>query len=129
MYHQLWLATMLSLIHFVMSDQGDSFGSTLAMSAGNDRIELAKITGITPDWLTFNGMEVLWPPIIRRPTTRRANCTGMRRWPDSTNTIPTIIATPMRMIVKNCSFDPSVHSAEPCAGRRETTDAKIRIDM
>ena len=27
-----------------------------AISAGNDRIELAKITGITPDWLTFSGM-------------------------------------------------------------------------
>ena len=27
-----------------------------AISAGNARIELAKITGITPDWLTFRGM-------------------------------------------------------------------------
>jgi hypothetical protein len=27
-----------------------------AMSAGNARIELAKITGITPDWFTFSGM-------------------------------------------------------------------------
>jgi len=27
-----------------------------AISAGNARIELAKITGITPDWFTFNGM-------------------------------------------------------------------------
>ena len=28
----------------------------VAMSAGNARIELAKITGITPDWFTFSGM-------------------------------------------------------------------------
>ena len=33
-----------------------SHGRTFAMSAGNDSNELAKITGITPDWLTFNGM-------------------------------------------------------------------------
>ncbi len=28
----------------------------LAMIAGSNRIELAKMIGITPDWLTFNGM-------------------------------------------------------------------------
>ena len=56
MYHQLWLATRLSLIHCLMSNQMPVFGNTLAMSAGNDRIELAKITGITPDWFTFSGM-------------------------------------------------------------------------
>ena len=31
-------------------------GVALAISAGNERIELAKMTGITPDWLTFSGM-------------------------------------------------------------------------
>ena len=56
--------------------------------------------GMTPDWLTFSGMYVFWPPIMRRPTTRLANCTGIRRWPSSTNTtammiriVSTIIAT------------------------------------
>ena len=54
MYHQPWLFTRLSLIHswtpVKLSPSAD------AISAGNDRIELAKITGITPDWLTFSGM-------------------------------------------------------------------------
>ena len=35
--------------------------------------------GITPDWFTLSGMYVFWPPYIRRPTTRLANCTGTRR--------------------------------------------------
>ena len=43
--------------------------------------------------------------------------------------MPTIIAMPMPMITKNWNFVPSVQIAAPCAGRRETTDAKIRIDI
>ena len=31
-------------------------GRTFAMRAGNDSNELAKMTGITPDWFTFSGM-------------------------------------------------------------------------
>ena len=54
MYHQPWLFTRLSLIHcwtpMALLPRAD------AISAGNARIELAKITGITPDWLTFSGM-------------------------------------------------------------------------
>ncbi len=53
----------------------------------------------------------------------------MRLCPDSTNTMPTIMATPMRMMVKNWNLLPWLQIAEPCAGRRDTTDAKIRIDM
>src|ERR1051326_8942653 len=39
----------------------------------------AKITGITPPEFTRNGRCVAWPPMILRPTTRLAYCTGMRR--------------------------------------------------
>ena len=41
----------------------------------------AKMTGMTPAMLTLSGMKVLVPPIMRRPTTRLAYCTGMRRSP------------------------------------------------
>ena len=54
---------------------------------GKDRIEEAKITGMTPPALTFSGMWVDCPPITRRPTTRLAYCTGMRRSPRSTRTM------------------------------------------
>ena len=72
---------------------------------------------------------MFWPPYMRRPTTRFANCTGILRCPDSTNTMPTIIATPMPSTVKNWILVPSDQMAPPWAGRRDTTDAKIRIDM
>jgi hypothetical protein len=39
---------------------------------------------MTPPVLTFNGMCVLEPPYWRRPTTRLAYCTVIRRWPRST---------------------------------------------
>ena len=44
-------------------------------------IDEAKITGITPAMFTLSGMKVLVPPIMRRPTTRLAYCTGTRRSP------------------------------------------------
>ena len=55
-----------------------------ASVAGNARIDEAKITGMTPPVLTFSGMCVLVPPYCRRPTTRLAYCTVMRRCPRST---------------------------------------------
>ena len=72
---------------------------------------------------------MLWPPYMRRPTTRFANCTGIRRWPDSTATIPRIIRRPIAKITVNLNQPASVSSAPPWNGRRDTTDAKIRIDM
>ena len=53
----------------------------------------AKITGMTPAWLTFNGRYVDEPPYIFRPTMRLAYCTGIRRWPCSTKTTPAMIAS------------------------------------
>ena len=63
---------------------------------GSDSSDDAKITGMTPPALTFSGRCVDCPPIIRRPTTRRAYWTGILRSPRSTKTMnptTTIIAT------------------------------------
>ncbi len=72
---------------------------------------------------------MLWPPYIRRPTTRLANCTGIRRWPDSTNTMPTTNPTAMTRITKNTNALFSAQMALPWDGSRLTTAAKIRSDM
>ena len=61
----------------------------------NDRIDEAKITGMTPPVFTFSGMCVLDPPYCRRPTTRLAYCTVIRRWPRSTKMIAPITTTAM----------------------------------
>ena len=72
----------------------------LAIVCGNAMIEEAKITGMTPLVFTRRGRWVGWPPYMRRPTTRLAYWTVMRRWPRSTNTMAattaTIIATRRR---------------------------------
>src|SRR4029078_13510232 len=48
---------------------------------GNSRMLTAKMIGMTPAWLTRSGRNV-WPPwYMRRPRTRLAYWTGMRRWP------------------------------------------------
>ena len=64
-----------------------------AMVAGNASNELAKIGGMTPPELTRSGKYEDWPPMTRRPTTRLAYCTGMRRWPPSTRTMKATTAT------------------------------------
>ena len=81
----VWLTTHLSM-NWVSERRQPSveLPSRLVMSTGSSSNELAKMIGMTPDWLTFNGMYVLCPPYMRRPTTRLANWTGMRRWPSST---------------------------------------------
>ena len=48
-------------------------------ACGAERIEVAKMTGMTPPELTLSGRCVDWPPIMLRPTMRLAYCTGMRR--------------------------------------------------
>ena len=57
MYTRFWGLTMYWLTHSVTSRQPESaLPSTLVAITGMSRIELAKITGITPDWLTLSGM-------------------------------------------------------------------------
>ena len=49
----------------------------IAIVCGKAKSELAKITGITPDWLTFIGIWELCPPYVFLPTTLLAYCTGI----------------------------------------------------
>ena len=66
----------------------DSFGEPKKLipenSSGAERIELAKMTGMTPPEFTFSGRWVAPPCVMRRPTIRFAYCTGMRRSDRST---------------------------------------------
>ena len=47
----------------------------------------AKMIGMTPAWLTRRGRNGLPPWYIRRPRTREAYWTGIRRWPSLMKTI------------------------------------------
>ena len=89
----------------------------------------AKITGITPAWLTFSGRYVDVPPYILRPTIRLAYCTGMRRWPCSTNTTPTMmINAAMQTAVK--TIGPRLSRMFlPSDGMRAAMLAKISSDI
>ena len=70
-----------------------SIVQSLAIVCGKAMIEEAKITGITPLVFTRRGRWVVWPPAMRRPTTRFAYCTVMRRWPRSMKMMAPITAT------------------------------------
>ena len=70
-------------------------GTNIWMVGGMERIEPAKMMGITPDILTFIGIWVFWPPYILRPTTRLAYWTGMRLSALSIHTMNAIIRTRM----------------------------------
>ena len=63
------------------------------MMYGAVTIEMAKMSGIMPAILTGIGINVLWPCITRRPTTRLAYCTGMRRCACCTYTMAAITST------------------------------------
>ena len=49
--------------------------------------------------------------VIRRPTTRFAYWTGIRRWPSWTKTIPTITASAMNGIITTKTWSGLVHQA------------------
>ena len=73
---------------------------------------------------------MLWPPYMRRPTTRLANVTGMRRWPCSMNTMAT--SSDERQDDDDAELE--VAGLGPDRRRRpsgmvDTTLVKIRIDM
>ena len=53
------------------------FECTPGKVAGNKISDWAKIMAMTPDWSTFKGRYVLWPPYILLPTILRAYCTGI----------------------------------------------------
>ena len=52
-------------------------GKKEATVPGNIKIDIAKITGITPAEFTLIGICVDCPPYTLRPTTRFAYCTGI----------------------------------------------------
>ena len=54
---------------------------------------LAKMTGMTPAWLTISGRNWRVPPKTRRPRTCLADWVGMRRCPLVMATTPTTTAT------------------------------------
>jgi len=97
-------------------------------------MEEAKIGGITPEVLIFNGRWVLCPPYILRPTTRLAYCTGMRLCPCSTKmmkpTTPTINkskSTAMKICISPVDSRRNVFAI--AAGRRQTIPAKMIRDI
>src|SRR3954463_869161 len=76
------------------------FWSNWVASAGRySRLE-AKMTGMTPAWLTLSGMYVEEPPYILRPTIRRAYWTGIRRWPCSMKMTVAMMTRPMATTMK-----------------------------
>ncbi len=99
-----------------------------AKVAGISITDEAKITGMTPAMLTLSGMKVLCPPIIRRPTTRLAYCTGMRRSPVVIQMTATTTASAMTM---KSTIDTTlcVSSFWVPDGMRDTMLMKIMIDM
>ena len=67
--------------------------------------------------------------VIRRPTTRFAYWTGIRRWPSWTKTIPTITAIAMKGIITTKTWSGFVHHLR-CPGKiREAIEAKIISEM
>ena len=79
----------------------------------------AKMTGITPAMLTLSGMNVLSPPIIRRPTTRLAYCTGTRRSPVVIQITPTTTASAM---TRNRTIGSRLKREELRRARRDARD-------
>ena len=101
---------------------------------GNVRIELAKITGITPPVFTFRGMCVDEPPYCRRPTTRLAYCTMMRRCPRSTMMMAAMtptITTASRASTSRLIWPVRIWSkvANTARGRLTTMPEKMMSDM
>src|SRR4051812_10126912 len=69
----------------------------------------AKMIGITPAWLTFNGRYCRVPPKTRRPRTCLADCVGMRRWLSVIAITPTTTATnrPARSTIVTMPYLPA----------------------
>ena len=100
-----------------------------AASAGMYSRLLAKITGITPAWLTFSGMYVEDPPNCLRPTIRRAYCTGIRRCACSMKMTAAITTRPTRTTSENTSYPWVCLIPHSAAGNVEITEVKMRIDI
>ncbi len=84
---------------------------------------------MTPAWLTFSGRYVDVPPYMRRPTMRLAYCTGMRRWPCSTNTTPTMMASAATQTAAKMTPPRLSRMLLPSPGMRAAMPTKISSDM
>ena len=102
---------------------------TWLSSCGRYSSDDAKMTGMTPAWLTFSGMYVEVPPYIRRPIMRLAYCTGIRRWACSTNTTPTMISRPAISTATNVVAPRLCRIWLPWAGSEAAIEVKISTDM
>ena len=87
------------------------------------------MTGITPAWLTLSGRYVEVPPYMRRPTMRLAYCTGIRRWPCSTNTTPTMMISAATQTAAKMAPPRLSRICLPSEGMRAAMPAKISSDM
>ena len=100
-----------------------------AIMVGSISMEEAKMMGITPAMLTFSGMYVLVPPMVRRPTMRLAYCTGMRRCDCSTKTTQVMTTSPIAHTPRKMP-QPRVRRISPSAdGKVAAMDVKISRDM
>ena len=97
-----------------------------AICAGKRRMLMAKMIGITPAIVTFSGRYWVWPWYMRRPRTRLAYCTGMRRCPSLMKTTPAIttIAIRMKGMIRSSPSGPVTIGAARC-GSRPTIPAKM----
>src|ERR1700744_6084395 len=129
MYTQSLGRARWALIQFWVDKPQPWLGRTFEIRIGKYSTELAKMIGTTPPVFTFIGMYVLWPPYMRRPTTRLAKVTGMRRWPCSMNTMATSRINEMMMMTTNLATPASCRMALPPDGMVATTLVKIRTDM
>src|SRR5882757_5429765 len=100
------------------------------ISAGMYSSDEAKMTGMTPAWLTFSGMYVDVPPYARGPIMRFAYCTGIRRWAGSTKTTMT---NPTAITARNSTQPPAILPETLIAhselGKLDAMATNIRIDM
>src|SRR5947209_7891670 len=112
-------------------------GNIESSSTGKVKIELAKMTGITPPEFTRSGKCVDPPPITRRPTTRFAYCTGIRRSelstytmkPTTSSMIPTSRTIAGTVNAPQVWFSTLVQRSPILFGKPTTIPAKISSDM
>jgi len=94
----------------------------------------AKMMAITPAAFTLSGRYVVWPPMTRRPCTRFAYDTGMRRCARSMNTMAGMQATTMTRMSTVMAMPRPLSAVEVsdwkiADGTRATMDVKMMSDM
>ena len=87
---------------------------------------MAKMIGMTPAMVTLSGRYWVWPWYMRRPRTRLAYWTGIRRWPSLTHTTPAMTRMAMMMngTIRAQPSGPEMTGAAWC-GMRPTIPAKM----